>query len=172
MSTLRRIAEIPAGSWTKWVVVGLWLVVLVLAFPLSKKLTGAEKNDLKFWLPGSAESTKVLDVQSRFQSPNIFPGVVVYERPSGLTAADRAKAAADARRFARIAGVVPGQVFGPIPSADGTALQTILQVNLGTQGWAAASTVVDDIRAVTTANADGLVSHITGPLGNAADNNN
>src|SRR5215471_16434354 len=95
MSRMRKIAEIPAGSWTKWVVVAFWVVVLVLAFPLSKKLTGAEKNDLKYWLPASAESTKVLDVQSRFQSPNVFPGVIVYERPSGLTAADRAKAVAD-----------------------------------------------------------------------------
>ena len=172
MNGLKKIAEIPAGSWTKWVVVGFWVVVLVLAFPLSKKLTGAEKNDLKYWLPGSAESTKVLDVQSRFQSPNVFAGVVVYERPSGLTAADRAKAAADARRFAQIPGVVPGQVVGPIPSADGKALQTIFQVNLGTQGWANATKVVDDIHAITNSNANGLSSHVTGPLGNAADNNN
>ena len=86
MSKLRRIAEIPAGTWTKWVVVGFWLAVLVLALPLSSKLTGAQKNDTKYWLPGSAESTKVLDVQSRFQSPNVYAGVVVYVRPSGLTA--------------------------------------------------------------------------------------
>ena len=111
-------------------------------------------------------------MQSHFQSPNIFPGVVVYLRPSGLTAADRAKAAADARKFAAIPGVVPGQIVGPIPSADGQAMQTILQVNLGTQGWGAATTAVDDIRAITNANANGLVSHVTGPLGNAADNNN
>ena len=121
MSRLKKIAEIPAGSWTKWVVVGFWVVVLVLAFPLSKKLTGAEKNDAKYWLPGAAESTKVLNVQARFQSPNVITGVVVYERASGLTAADRAKAAADARRFAGIPGVVPGTVVGPIPSADGKA---------------------------------------------------
>jgi putative drug exporter of the RND superfamily len=73
-------------------------------------------------------------VQERFQSPNITTGVVVYERASDLTAADRAKAAADARMFAGIPGVVPGQVVGPISSADGQALQTILQVNLGSQG--------------------------------------
>jgi putative drug exporter of the RND superfamily len=172
MSKLRRIAEIPAGSWTKWVVVGFWLVVLVLAFPLSTKLTGAEKNDAKYWLPGSAESTKVLDVQSRFQSPNIYTGVVVYVRPSGLTAADRAKAAADARRFAGVPGVVPGTVAGPIPSADGQALQTVLQVNLGSKGWANANKAVDAIRAITTSNPPGLVAHITGPLGIAADSNN
>ena len=32
MSRLRKFAEIPAGSWTKWVIVGFWVVVLVLAF--------------------------------------------------------------------------------------------------------------------------------------------
>ena len=172
MSRLSRIAEIPAGSWTKWVVVGFWAVVLVLALPLSTKLTGAEKNDLKYWLPGSAQSTQVLDVQARFQSPNVYPGVVVYLRPSGLTAADRAKAAADARRFAAIPGAVPGQIAGPIESKDGKALQTIVQVNLGSQGWANANKAVDAIRAITDSNANGLVIHITGPLGNAADNNN
>src|SRR5262249_61106676 len=96
----RRLSEIPAGSWTKWVVVGFWLVVLVITFPLSSKLTGAEKNDASAWLPPNAEATKVLDVQSQFQPPNIFPAVVVYTRASGLTAGDRAEAAADAGAFA------------------------------------------------------------------------
>jgi RND superfamily putative drug exporter len=165
-----RIAEIPAGRWTKWVVVAFWLVVLVVAFPLSGKLTGAEKNDAKAWLPANAESTKVLDVQSRIQSPNILPGVIVYERASGLTAADRAKAAADARRFAGVHGVVPGRVVGPIPSADGKAIQTILQVNLGNEGWDNAAKTADPIRTIIHSNANGLTAHITGPLGNAADN--
>ena len=134
MSRLSRIAAIPAGSWTKWVVMGFWLVVLVVAYPLSGKLTGAEKNDASAWLPASAESVKVLDVQTSFQPPNTYAGVAVYYRASGLTAADRAKAAADARRFAALGGVLPGQVAGPIGSADGTAMQTIVPVNVGSQG--------------------------------------
>ena len=169
MSVGRRIAEIPAGSWTKWLVVGFWVVVLVVAFPLSAKLMGAEKNDAKAWLPANAESTKVLDLQAHFQSPNIFPAVVVYERSSGLTAADRAKAAADARRFAGVSGVGPGQVVGPIPAADGKAIQTILSVNLGKEGWNNAAKAADSIRAIAHSHANGLTSHITGPLGNAAD---
>ena len=169
MSRLRRIAEIPAGSWTKWLVVGFWLVVVVVAFPLSNKLMGAEKNDASAWLPANAESTQVLDLQSHFQSPNIFPAVVVYDRASGLTAADRAKAAADARSFAGLHGVGAGQVTGPIPSADGKAIQTIVSVNLGSQGWNGAATAAGSIRAITGSHADGLTSHITGPLGNAAD---
>ena len=169
MSRARRIAEIPAGSWTKWLVVGFWLVVVVVAFPLSNKLMGAEKNDASAWLPANAESTKVLDLQSHFQSPNVFPAVVVYERASGLTAADRAKAASDARSFASLGGVGPGQVVGPIPSADGKAIQTIVPVNLGAQGWNGAATAAGSIRAIISSNANGLTSHITGPLGNAAD---
>ena len=172
MNRISKLAEIPAGSWTKWVVVGFWVVVLVIMAPLSAKLTGAEKNDAKYWLPGNAESTKVLDVQSRFQSPNVYTGVVVYVRASGITAADRAKAAADARRFAGVPGAVPGRIVGPIVSADGKAIETILQVNLGSKGYADANKAVDAIRAITSSNADGLVFHITGPLGGAADSNN
>jgi RND superfamily putative drug exporter len=164
-----RIAEIPAGNWTRWVVVGFWVVVLIVAFPLSKKLNGAEKNDASAYLPASAESTKVLDVLSRFQSPNIYPGVVVYERASGLTAADRAKAAADARSFAAVQGVVPGQVVGPILAADGKAMQTVVQVNLGSQGWNKAASAVTSIRTIARSEAHGLTSYVTGPLGNAAD---
>jgi RND superfamily putative drug exporter len=169
MSRVRRIAAFPTGNWSKWVVVAFWVIVLVVAFPLSKKLNTAEKNDASAYLPASAESTKVLDVLSHFQSPNVYPGVVVYERASGLTAADRAKAAADARTFAAVRGVVPGQVVGPIPAADGTAMQTVVQVNLGSQGWDKAARAVASIRAITRAGAHGLTSYVTGPLGNAAD---
>jgi putative drug exporter of the RND superfamily len=170
MSKLGKIAEIPAGSWTKWLVVGFWVVVVAVLYPLSAKLTGAEKNTASSWLPASAESVKVLDVQQRFQSPNDYPGVVVYYRASGLTAADRAKAAADARRFAGLHGVVPGQVTGPIPSADGKAMQTLVTVNVGKQGWNGAIAPVGSMRAIARAGAKGLTTHVTGPLGYAADN--
>src|SRR2546429_9882133 len=101
---------------------------------------GAEKNEESAGRPAKAESTQALDLQARFQSPNVFPAVVVYDRASGLTAADRAKAAADARSFAGLHGVGPGQVAGPIPSADGKAIQTIVSVHFGSQGWNGAAT--------------------------------
>ena len=53
MNGLKKIAEIPAGSWTKWLVVGCWLVVVVVAYPLQSKLMGAEKNDTSAWLPAA-----------------------------------------------------------------------------------------------------------------------
>jgi putative drug exporter of the RND superfamily len=171
MSALRKAAEIPAGSWTKWVVVGFWVVLLAVTFSLAGKLSGAEKNEAKSWLPANAESTKVLDVQAHFQSPNVFPGVVVYQRATGLTAADRAKTAADARAFVRLPGVGPGQVTGPLPAADGKAVETVIQLNVGQQGWAGTAKAADSIRAITRAHANGMAAYLTGPLGNAADSN-
>src|SRR5215510_3878192 len=166
----RRLAEIPAGSWTKWVVMGFWVAVIVVAFPLAGKLMGAYKNNASSWLPASAESVKVFNVQTRFQSPDTYPGVVVYYRASGITPADRAKAAADARRFAAIPGVVPGTVAGPIGSADGRAMQTLVSVNVGSKGWNGTVTPVASMRAIARTGANGLASHVTGILGNAADN--
>src|SRR5499427_8820447 len=167
---VRRLAEIPAGSWTKWVVMGFWVAVIVVAFPLAGKLTHAYKNNASSWLPASAESVKVYNVQSRFQSPNTYSGVVVYYRASGLTAADRAKAAADARKFAAIHGVVPGTVAGPTVSSDGKAMQTLVSVNVGSKGWNGTVTPVASMRAIAAAGANGMASHVTGILGNAADN--
>ncbi len=172
MSRARAIVRIPSGRRTKWAVLIFWLIIAGVAGPLSGKLTGAEKNDSSAWLPAQAESTKVLDLQDRFQSPNIFAAVVVYDRPSGVTSADRAKAAADAHKFAGVAGVAHGQVAGPFVAADGKAIETIVPVNLGSKGWNGASAAATSLRDIARANADGLASHIAGPLGSAADSAN
>ena len=172
MSKASAIIRLPAGRRTKWAVLVFWLVVVAVIGPLAGKLTSAEKNDASAWLPAAAESTKVLDIQSRFQSPNIYAAVVVYDRSSGLTGADKAKAAADARRFAGVHGVVRSQLAGPIPSADGKAMETIVPVNLGSKGWNGASAAAAKLRVIARTDANGLAFHIAGPLGNAADSAN
>ena len=152
----------------KYLVILFWVAVIALAGPLAGKLTGAQKNDSKSWLPGSAESTKVLDVQASFSSPDTIPAVIVYERASGLTTADRAKTAADAAAFGRRTDL-GGKITGPIPSTDGQAVQTIVPINLGPDGWSKAAAAVDELRAVTGDGDPGLSVHITGPAGSAAD---
>src|SRR5258707_15512898 len=169
MSKASAIIRIPAGRRTKWAVLVFWLIIVAVLGPLAGKLTGAEKNNASAWLPAAAESTKVLDVQSRFQSPNIYAAVVVYARPSGLTSADKAKAQADALRFRGVANAVHGQVTGPVFSGDGKAAQTLVPVNLGLKGWNGASAAATTLRTIASANATGLAFHIAGPLGNAAD---
>jgi RND superfamily putative drug exporter len=169
MNKARALIRLPGGRRTKWAVLIFWLLVVAVAGPLAGKLTGAEKNDAQSWLPGKAESTQVLNLQSKFQSPNIYPAVVVYARPSGLTAADRHKALGDAASFRAVKGAVSGQVAGPYFSPDGKAIETVVPVNLGSKGWNGATAAVDSLRAISHAHANGLAAHIAGPLGGAAD---
>jgi len=93
MSRARTIIAVASGRRAKWA----WWSSGWSSWPWPDKLTGAEKTDSSSWLPAGAESTKVLALRSRFQSPDIFTAVVVYARASGLTSADRAKAKADAK---------------------------------------------------------------------------
>src|ERR1700759_2694739 len=108
MSRALAIITFPSGRRAKWGIVVFWLIVVALAGPLSGKLTGAEKNDASSWLPAKAESTQVVNLQAKTQRPNVFTAVVVYDRPSGLTSADRAKVGADRTRFTQVPGVVAG----------------------------------------------------------------
>jgi putative drug exporter of the RND superfamily len=65
----------------------LWLIVVAVAGPLSGKLTGAEKNGAKASLSGAAESTKILDLQARFSSPNVRGSGKRMTTPRGDTGA-------------------------------------------------------------------------------------
>src|SRR5262249_53542662 len=167
-SMAHRIAAIPSGRRVKYVVVVFWLAVVAVGGTMAGKLQGAEKNDSSAWLPAKAESTQALNLQARFMSRNIYPAVVVYERPSGITKADRVKAAADARVFAQLHGV-HGRVTGPKLSADGKAIVTVAAADLGNRGWNGAATFVDAVRKIAGHDSPGLSVHITGAAGNAAD---
>jgi putative drug exporter of the RND superfamily len=172
VSVFRAMVNVPAGRRTKWLVLVGWLILVAVMGPLSGKLTGAEKNDSSAWLPPKAESTQVLNLRSEFISPNVYPAVVVYSRPSGLTPADKAKAAADALKFKQVSGVLPGKIAGPTFSTDGKAIQTVALVNLGSKGWNNAAPAADSLRSIAQAGAAGMAVHITGPLGSAADSSN
>jgi RND superfamily putative drug exporter len=169
MKRAQALLRLPGGRRAKWAVLIFWLLVAVIAGPLAGKLTGAEKNDAQSWLPAKAESTQVLKLQSSYQSPNVFPAVVVYSRTTALTAADRHAAASDVAQFAGVPGAVSHQIAGPFPSADGRALETIVPVNLGSKGWNGATAAVDKLRTIAESGAHGMAIHITGPLGSAAD---
>src|SRR5579859_4723085 len=164
-----RLAALVTGRRLKWIVVLLWLVAVMVAGPLAGKLNGAEKNDTSSWLPGKAESTQALNIQKKFESTDDAPAVVVYERSSGLTTADKAKITADVARLGKIAGVVPGSAKGPVFSPDGKAAENIASMNFGNDGWTKAPGLVSSMRKVASDGAPGMTVHVTGPGGQAAD---
>jgi RND superfamily putative drug exporter len=168
MNIARRLTALPCGRRSKWVVLALWIVLLVALAPLAGKLTGVENNQSSSWLPGSAESTKVVNLQGQFTSIQNVPAVVVYDRPGGITAADRAKATADAAAFAKVPDV-HGLPAGPVLSKDGTAMETVVAVDMTGRSWNDLTTVVDSLRSISGTGAPGLTVHITGPAGSGAD---
>ena len=169
MSPTRRAAGFVCGRRTKWLVVAFWIVVFGVAGPLSSKLTDAQENDAAAWLPGSAESTKVFELQQdEFQSAETLAAVIVYERPGGVTAADQAKVAADVQQIPDVQRIA-GEVVGPVPSEDGEALQVIAQIDVADEGWTALPDIRDELEAIAQADANGLSSHVTGPAGVSAD---
>jgi putative drug exporter of the RND superfamily len=165
------MASLPGGRRTKWVVLGFWIVVFAVAGPLAGKLNSAQQNDASSWLPHNAESTQVVELAKQFAPSDIFPALVVYERPDGpVTAADQAKAAADVKRFTGVKDVT-GKITGPIPSQDGRALQVVVPMRVAEEGngWEELAPRVEELRAIAQADSDGLGVYVTGPAGYFAD---
>jgi putative drug exporter of the RND superfamily len=171
MGAARRLAGIPGGRWTKWVVLGFWIVVFAVAGPLAGKLNSAQQNDASAWLPNNAESTQVVELAKRFVPSDSFPALVVYERPNGpVTPADQAKVTADVKRFAGVRDVT-GEVLGPIPAEDGRALQVVVPIKVAEEGngWEELTPRVEELRAISQADTGGLGVYVTGPAGYFAD---
>ncbi|GGY11137.1 MMPL family transporter [Streptomyces djakartensis] len=166
------VAHLVCGRRAKWLVLVLWLVVLFVAAPFAMKLTDAQDNDAASWLPGSAESTQVLEISEDFR-PEQIPAVVIYARDSGLTAPDRARIAEDVRQLKELRdhGIIGAQTRGPVfdRQADPRAAQVLVPIMMDEKGWERISPAVDSIREDVGESGAGLAVHVTGPGGTSAD---
>jgi RND superfamily putative drug exporter len=163
-----RLAWLPAGRKSKWAVLIFWLIVAAAVAGPAGKLMGAQKNDAVAWLPGSAESTRVIQASQQFQPKDELPATVVYERPAGVTPQDVASVTAQVAKFNALKPVDRPSV-GPIPSQDKKALRVEVPINAGSAGWDRLSAAVTDMRSIAKTSPAGLAVHFTGPGGFAAD---
>ncbi|MEU5889572.1 MMPL family transporter [Streptomyces sp. NPDC047461] len=172
MTGKQGIGHLVCGRRAKWVVLALWVVALFLTAPFAQKLTDAQDNDAASWLPGSAESTQVLKISEDFR-PEQIPAVVVYARPDGLTAQDRAQIAEDARQLKELRdhGIRGAETRGPVfdRQTDPRAAQILVPITMDEKGWEEIAPAVDTIRDDVGEGAAGLAVHITGPGGTSAD---
>jgi RND superfamily putative drug exporter len=161
----------PKVVWIVAAIGALWFIIGgAIGGQYSGKLSEVQKNDNASYLPASSESTKVNNESEKYAQIQVIPGFIVYQRPSGLTDADKAKIAADSTSFASIAGVDADQVGLPKYSANGTVAQ--VQVGLigknGTvsvDGADLAKVEKNVIKAARTNAPAGLVIHSAGPGG-------
>jgi RND superfamily putative drug exporter len=172
----RQIAGKLTGRVTKWVVLGVWIVVFVAGGVLASKLNGVLDNQASSWLPGNAESTQALDKTQPFQDQNDIQTALVFDKPSGLTKADLATIGRRADQVGDFKGTVPitgpgGQTVKPSSTLQVSPDQQVAQVNVtfnfGKDGWNKMPDVRDHIRDV--ASISGTTLYVTGPGGEAAD---
>lgn len=170
----RGVAWLVCGRRTKWLVVLFWLVVIIVAAPLAQKLTDAQDNQASSWLPGSAESTQVLDISEEFR-PEQIPAIVVYAREGGLTADDRARIAEDVGELKelRAHGIRGAETRGPVfdtkDAGAAEAAQIFVPITMDEKGWERIAPAVDSIRERSGGSTGGLAVHVTGPGGTSAD---
>jgi RND superfamily putative drug exporter len=166
---LIRWLTFPAGRRSKWIVLAGALVVLFVAGPFAGKFQGVQNNEPVSYLPGKAESVKVLHKLENFPGGRTLNGIVVYGRRSGLTAADRARvlrdrASLNADRPPRT-GVIPPPVFSP----NGTTAMLVAPLADPKGKEERITGPIDEIRDRVGKGSGGLEIRVTGPAGFSAD---
>jgi RND superfamily putative drug exporter len=159
----------PLLRWLLPAVVALlWLGLAGPLGTIGGQLTEVQENDNAAFLPDSAESTRVTELQERFRTEDALPVVVVWEGEGPLDAATQERigeALTELTTVAEEADALAGEVSPPIPSEDGQAVQAVLP--LRTDLGEALPEVVRELRAAD--DVEGTTAYVTGPGGVFAD---
>ena len=142
--------------------------------PLGAKLADVTNDETASFLPEDADSTRVQELlKDRFRAGETTIGLIVYKREGGLTDADRAKMARDARRVddaipVRRPAQVPFERGAPpgLVSENGDAAYTVVTIPLNfdkVADWGKES------RDLVGDGGGGLDVYVTGDLGLWAD---
>src|SRR5215203_4868749 len=123
---MSKLALLVSGRRSKFVVLGLWLLLAAALGPFAGKFESAQQNEPSSFLPGEAESVRVLDTAKEFPRGQATPAIVVYEDADGFDT--RTRAVVSERRAALLAADIEGvtTVTPPVFSEDGRgALLTV-----------------------------------------------
>ncbi|MER5318191.1 MMPL family transporter [Streptosporangium roseum] len=153
----------------RWLVPALlvlvWLAVGGGLGPFAGKLTEVSTNDQAAFLPQSAESTRVLEVQEGFRRGETQPLIVVWTADGkDITPEQSAAATRTLASLRGTAGVV-GTPSPAIGSDDGQALQGVVQLSPDLEGSLGES--LDRIGSAVAV--DGLRAQLAGPAATRAD---
>ena len=171
-SYLRNIAQSLARSprWLRVVVtlgiVFAWLAIGGIGGPTFGKLSSVSTNDQAAFLPASAQSTKVQELQAKFRSSKAIPAIVLFESDSAIPRSSYGDYVALATKLNTIPGVQSGQIAGPIPSEDGKAVQLIVPISDTNSVKTVVASLRDTVKANTPA---GQHAYVTGPAGLTTD---
>ncbi|WP_128376960.1 MMPL family transporter [Streptomyces cavernae] len=154
------------GRGVPWLVLGLWVAVLAVVGPFAAKLSEVQQDGAVDYLPASADSTQVAEIQDRLPGGETTELVLVYHRDGGLTTTDKDTAA---RQVAEIARDNPLTATPQgVPSKDGTTLMYPVASNEPGTDEKLRDEFVNAVRDVARGQ-DGLSVDVGGPGALATD---
>ena len=144
-------------------IIFVWLGISAVGGPTFGKLSTVANNDQASYLPSSADSTKVANLESKFITNSQFPAVVLITS-NKFAPTDYVKLSEMVSGFRQIpaVGSNPSNVLGPIPSKDGKALEYIVSVNSLDK---VQNTVATMTNVVNKNISDNQKGYVTGPVG-------
>lgn len=166
---MNRLARLVCGRRSKWLVLAAWIVALAALGPLAGKFESAQQNDPASFLPGDAESVRVLEADDGFTDGDPTTATIVFRRSDGLTAGDRSAVERLRSELARAGTAGLGAPAPVIPSEDGNALLVNAPIDADDDIDVLVEGV-EEIRAmIDGALPAGLEGRVTGPAGFSAD---
>jgi putative drug exporter of the RND superfamily len=113
------LAQFP-GRRSSWAVIGAWILLLVVFAPFGSKIPDVTNDE--YVLPGGSQTAQLHQIlRDRFPGGDLRPALIVYRHEGGLTDADKAEIASEARAVAGIEKVAPNQLLTPFPPQPATA---------------------------------------------------
>src|SRR4051794_3465774 len=165
---MRMLGALAGSRRANWIVVGAWVVLAAALGPLVLQLPDVTTNETTGFLPGSSQSRQLARIaHDRFPGGEIHTALIVYRRAGGLTSADRATIAAQARVAAALPHVgdplAPGDPRAPpgLVSPKGEVAFTIVPILAS--GQEEVKAVIDGLRERADASPAGLAAEGTGP---------
>jgi putative drug exporter of the RND superfamily len=160
---------VPAGRTAKWVVFLVTLLVFGGFASQGGKFEQAQKNETSSFLPGSAESVKALKQIERFPGGEQAPAVIVYERRSGLTRADKQRIQDTVSKLNADRKPLVGEAQAPVFSPNGKAAIVVQPVEPGDGQSDLFQEAVQSVRDRAGESGAGLQVKVTGAAGYSLD---
>ncbi|WP_028061463.1 MMPL family transporter [Candidatus Solirubrobacter pratensis] len=166
---MSRLFTLPAGRRGKWIVFAVTFVVFLGFASQGGKFQDAQKNEVSSFLPGSAESVKALKDVERFPGGEVAPAVIVYERPSGLTDADKRRIEQTVPKLNRNRLPLVGEAQPPVFARTGKAAIIVQPVEPGDGQGQKFQDAAQSIRDRAGESSGGLEVKLTGAAGFSLD---
>jgi len=169
MMSLASLPRLVAGRRSKFVVLAVWVVLAIALGPPAGRFESVQQNEPSSFLPGGAESVRVLEASAGFASGEAAPAIAVFRDADGLDAAGRAAVERVRQRVigAGIEGV--GELSPAVTSDDGNAAVLTIPIVAGGEEDVLIGAVEDVRTLVRDDLPHGLEARVTGPAGFSAD---